>query len=114
MAKKITGEVALVNDHGQNFAILAVSDDAVADPQLREETITACERQFGAPTVLLAENGKTWGPGGPSGRLALADPDRSPALARAPGQEGEALSTIPRPASPFGCVAEEPLGSPSS
>jgi hypothetical protein len=62
MAKKITGEVALVNDHGQNFAVLAVGDDAVADPQLREETIAACERQFGAPTVLLSESGKTWGP----------------------------------------------------
>jgi hypothetical protein len=62
MAKKITGEVALISDHGQNFAILAVSDDAVADPQLREETVAAAERQFGVPTALLAENGKTWGP----------------------------------------------------
>lgn len=62
MAKKITGEVALVNDHGQNFAILAVKDKVLADPQLREETVASCERQFGVPIALLAENGKTWGP----------------------------------------------------
>jgi hypothetical protein len=62
MAKKIKGEVALVNDHGQNFAVVAVSDDAVADPRMREAAIAAFEDQFGAPTVLLSESGKTWGP----------------------------------------------------
>ena len=62
MAEKIKGEVALVNDHGQNFAVVAVNDDAVADPRLREEALAAFVEQFGAPTVLLSESGKTWGP----------------------------------------------------
>jgi hypothetical protein len=56
------GEVALVNEQGQDFAILAVKNNVVSNPQLRQEMTAFGEQEFGVRTALLAENGQTWGP----------------------------------------------------
>jgi hypothetical protein len=55
------GEVALVHEQGQDFAILAVKNSVVSNPQLREEMRDFGRREFGVRTALLAENGQTWG-----------------------------------------------------
>jgi hypothetical protein len=55
------GEVALVKEQGQEFAILAVKNDVITNPTLREEMIAFGRREFGMRTALLAENGKSWG-----------------------------------------------------
>jgi hypothetical protein len=56
------GEVALVKEQGQDFAILAVKNNVISDPGLRQEMLAFGERQFGVRTALLAENGQSWGP----------------------------------------------------
>lgn len=56
------GEVALVHEQGQDFAILAVKNNVVSSPRLREEMLAFGQREFGVRTALLAENGQTWGP----------------------------------------------------
>jgi hypothetical protein len=56
------GEVALVHEQGQDFAILAVKNRVIVDPHTREEMMTFGEREFGMRTALLAENGQSWGP----------------------------------------------------
>jgi hypothetical protein len=58
----MSGEIALVKEQGQTFAILAVRNSVVTDPAKREEMIAVGEREFGVRTALLAENGRTWGP----------------------------------------------------
>jgi hypothetical protein len=58
----MSGEVALVKEQGQDFAILAVKNNVVANPQLRQEMVAFGEREFGMRTALLAENGRSWGP----------------------------------------------------
>lgn len=58
----MTGEVALVHEQGQDFAILAVKDNVITSPTKREELQAFGEREFGVRTALIAENGKTWGP----------------------------------------------------
>lgn len=58
----MSGEVALVKEQGQDFAILAVKNNVITSPTLREEMIAFGEREFGMRTALLAENGQSWGP----------------------------------------------------
>jgi hypothetical protein len=55
------GEVALVHEQGQDFAILAVKSNVISSPQLREEMVAFGRKEFGVRTALLAENGQTWG-----------------------------------------------------
>lgn len=55
------GEVALVHEQGQDFAILAVKSNVISNPQLREEMVAFGQQEFGLRTALLAENGQTWG-----------------------------------------------------
>ncbi|HEX4670534.1 MAG TPA: hypothetical protein VH275_11250 [Solirubrobacterales bacterium] len=57
------GEVALVHEQGQDLAILAVKASVIGNPGLREEMIAFGEREFGVRTALLAEDGRSWGPG---------------------------------------------------
>jgi hypothetical protein len=55
------GQVALVHEQGQDFAILAVRASAVSDPRQREELVAFGRREFGVRTALLADDGRTWG-----------------------------------------------------
>jgi hypothetical protein len=55
------GEVALVHEQGQDFAILAVKSNVISSPQLREEMAAFGRQEFGVRTALLGENGQTWG-----------------------------------------------------
>ncbi|HXS47125.1 MAG TPA: hypothetical protein VN756_06650 [Solirubrobacterales bacterium] len=55
------GEVALVHEHGQDFAILAVKSNVISGSQSREEMVAFGRREFGVRTALLAKNGQTWG-----------------------------------------------------
>jgi hypothetical protein len=57
------GEVALVREQGQEFAVLAVRDSVINDPSRREEMMQFGEAQFGIRTALIgAKRGRTWGP----------------------------------------------------
>ena len=56
------GEVALVREQGQEFAVLAVRNHVLASPTDREEMMNFGEAQFGVPTALVGENGRLWGP----------------------------------------------------
>lgn len=56
------GEVALVHEQGQDFAILAVKTSVLASRARCEEMVAFSEREFGVRTALLAEDGRTWGP----------------------------------------------------
>lgn len=56
------GEVALVHEQGQDFAILAVKSGVLASRARCEEMVAFSEREFGVRTALLAEDGRTWGP----------------------------------------------------
>jgi hypothetical protein len=58
----MTGEVALVREQGQTFAVLAVKPHAVQSPTERDNLLEAGRGWFGVRTALLAENGRTWGP----------------------------------------------------
>jgi hypothetical protein len=58
----MTGEVALVHEQGQDFAILAVKNTVITNPTRREEMVAWAQQEFGVRAALLAENGKTWGP----------------------------------------------------
>ncbi len=58
----MNGEVALVKEQGQTFAVLAVKPHAVRDPGQRETLLRAGLQWFGVRTALLAEDGRTWGP----------------------------------------------------
>jgi hypothetical protein len=58
----MSGEVALVNEQGQDIAILAVKNHVVSNRRQREEMVAFGEREFGVRTALMAENGRTWGP----------------------------------------------------
>lgn len=56
------GEIALVHEQGQDFAILAVKTSVISNPSQREEMTAFGEREFGVRTALLAEDGRSWGP----------------------------------------------------
>lgn len=56
------GQVALVQQQGQKFAVLAVKPSAIGDPQARDSLLRLCHTQFGVRSALLAEDGRTWGP----------------------------------------------------
>jgi hypothetical protein len=58
----LTGEVAVVRDQGQTFAVLAVKPHVVQSPTEREAMLGAARGWFGVRTALLAEDGRTWGP----------------------------------------------------
>jgi len=58
----VKGEVALVREQGQDFAVLAVKPTVISSSQLREEMVAFGEAEFGVRTALMAENGRTWGP----------------------------------------------------
>jgi hypothetical protein len=57
----MTGDVALVREQGQTFAVLAVKPHIVQSPTERAKMVVAGRQWFGVPTVLLAEDGQTWG-----------------------------------------------------
>lgn len=57
----MTGEVALVRQPGQTFAVLAVKPYVVQGPSERESMLAAGLEWFGVRTALLSEDGKTWG-----------------------------------------------------
>lgn len=56
------GQVALVREQGQEFAVLLVRPSVVTSAQRREEMIRLAEAEFGRRAALLAENGQTYGP----------------------------------------------------
>jgi hypothetical protein len=56
------GEVALISEQGQTFAVLAVKPHVIQNETEREALTTAGHAWFGVRTALLAEDGKTWGP----------------------------------------------------
>ena len=56
------GEVAVIREQGQTFAVLAVKPHVVQSPSEREAMVTAARGWFGVRTALLAEDGRTWGP----------------------------------------------------
>jgi hypothetical protein len=56
------GQVAVVKEQGQVFAVLLVKNHVIHSPQQREELQNFGEREFGVRTALIAENGRTWGP----------------------------------------------------
>jgi hypothetical protein len=56
------GEVALVREQGQDFAVLAVKPYVIQNPSEREALTAAGQQWFGVRTALLAEDGQTWGP----------------------------------------------------
>jgi hypothetical protein len=58
----MNGEVAVIAEQGQTFAVLAVKPHAVQDPNEREALLRAGVQWFGVRTALLAEDGRTWGP----------------------------------------------------
>jgi hypothetical protein len=58
----MTGEVAVIKEQGQTFAVLAVKPHVVQSPSEREATLAAARGWFGVRTALLAEDGRTWGP----------------------------------------------------
>ena len=55
------GEVALVHEQGQNFAILVVKNSVISNPQARQEMVEFGRREFGVRTALLSEGGQAWG-----------------------------------------------------
>jgi hypothetical protein len=55
------GQVALVHEQGQDFAILAVKGSVISSSQQREEMVAFGYREFGVRTALLGEDGRTWG-----------------------------------------------------
>jgi hypothetical protein len=58
----MTGQVALVQEQGQNFAVLLVRPAVLTSPTRREEMMRFGEQEFGVRTALLGEDGRTWGP----------------------------------------------------
>jgi hypothetical protein len=58
----MNGEVAVIAEQGQTFAVLAVKPHAVQDHTEREALLRAGHEWFGVRTALLAEDGRTWGP----------------------------------------------------
>lgn len=56
------GEVALVHEQGQDFAILAVKSSVISSRAQCEEMTAFGEGEFGMRTALLGEDGRTWGP----------------------------------------------------
>lgn len=57
------GQVALVREQGQQFAVLLVQDHVITDPQLREEMLAFGAREFGVRVALIGErNLGTYGP----------------------------------------------------
>ena len=56
------GQVALVKEQGQDFAVLVVKDRVIRNPKEREDAIAWGQREFGVRTALMGETGSTWGP----------------------------------------------------
>jgi len=56
------GEVAVIREQDQTFAVLAVKPHVVQNPAEREAMVASARRWFGVRTALLAEGGRTWGP----------------------------------------------------
>lgn len=56
------GEVALVHEQGQGFAVLAVRNHVIDSPSQREEMVQFGLREFGVRTALMDGRGRTWGP----------------------------------------------------
>ena len=56
------GEVAVIREQGQTFAVLTVKPHVVQNPAEREAMVASARRWFGVRTALLAEDGRTWGP----------------------------------------------------
>lgn len=55
------GQVALVREQGQDFAVVVVKDHVVRSPNERQQTIAWAEQEFGVRAVLMGEHGSTWG-----------------------------------------------------
>ena len=58
----MTGEVAVIKEQGQTFAVLAVKPHVIQDPPEREALLAAAHQWFGMRSALRAEDGRTWGP----------------------------------------------------
>ncbi len=58
----MTGEVAVIKEQGQTFAVLAVKPHIIQSRSEREAMVAAARGWFGVPTALLAQDGRTWGP----------------------------------------------------
>lgn len=58
----MTGQVALVREQGQNFAVLLVRAPVLRNFTERQELMRFGEQEFGVRTALLGEDGRTWGP----------------------------------------------------
>ena len=74
----MTGEVAVVREQGQTFAVLAVKPHVVQSATEREAMIDAGRTWFGVRTALLAEDGRTWGPDDIVSWLRNVHPSRLP------------------------------------
>ncbi|MBK5218920.1 MAG: hypothetical protein JJE35_03925 [Thermoleophilia bacterium] len=55
------GEVALIREQGQDFAVLVVKNSVISNAQARDEMAEFGFREFGVRTALLSEDGRTWG-----------------------------------------------------
>lgn len=57
------GQVALVREQGQTFAVVVVQDRVIRDPQLRDDVLAFAAQQFGARAALIGERSReTYGP----------------------------------------------------
>jgi hypothetical protein len=52
------GQVALVHEQGQDFAVLMVQNSVITNPTLRQEMMEAGQTEFGVRTALLSEDGR--------------------------------------------------------
>jgi hypothetical protein len=55
------GQVALVHEQGQDFAVLMVKNSVITNPTLRQEMVEVGQVEFGVRTALMSEDGRTWG-----------------------------------------------------
>lgn len=74
----MTGEVAIVREQGQTFAVLAVKPQVVRSSSERQELVAAGREWFGVRTVLLGEDGQTWGDEDIVNWLRNVDPGQLP------------------------------------
>jgi hypothetical protein len=72
------GEVAIVGEGGQDFAVLAVKSHVLQSVAAREQMLAAGQRWFGIRTALLAEDSHTCGPDDLVRWLARVSPAQLP------------------------------------
>lgn len=74
----MTGLVALTHEQGQDLAVLSVKRNVIGDPSLRQQMVAFGAQTFGMATVLLGEDGRTWGRPDIVRWLGNVDPRRLP------------------------------------